>query len=84
MKYIYLSVFRPSDKKVLLQITNSASSTQMKEQCESDFLKVSKSFRIDAVYEGMREMNDDFNDAGYPAELEMELGGKPSWYSTCD
>jgi hypothetical protein len=32
----------------------------------------------------MREMNDDFNDDAYPTELEMEIGGRPSWYSTCD
>ena len=29
-------------------------------------------------------MNDDFNDESYPPELEMEIGGRPSWYSTCD
>ena len=29
-------------------------------------------------------MNDDFNDETYPAELQMEIGGTPSWYSTCD
>lgn len=32
----------------------------------------------------MREMNDDFNDDGYPSELEMEINGRPIWYSTCD
>ena len=32
----------------------------------------------------MREMNDDYNDETYPAEIQMEIGGTPSWYSTCD
>jgi len=44
---------------------------------------MSKSFRKSALYEGMREMNEDFSD-DFPSELQMEIGGKPVWYSTCD
>lgn len=47
-------------------------------------MKISTGFRKSALYHGMREMNDDFNDDSYPTELEMEIGGRPSWYSTCD
>ena len=33
----------------------------------------------------MREMNDDLiDDDAYPSELEMEINGRPRWYSTCD
>ena len=84
MKYIYVSVYRHTDKKILLQLTNTATSTQLQEQCARDFQKISMSFSKSALYHNMREMNDDFNDDAYPTELEMEIGGRPSWYSTCD
>jgi hypothetical protein len=82
MKYIYISIYRHSDKKSLLDIVNPMASNELKDQSILDFQNISKQFRKSALYEGMREMNDDYYDDGY--QLSEEIGGKPSWYSTCD
>ena len=36
-----------------------------------------------SLYDGMREMRDDMADTLSP-DMELEIGGKPIWYSTCD
>ena len=84
MKFVYVSVFRHSDKTILVSACNSNASSQLEQQTSDDFAHLSKLFRKTALYEGMREINDDFNDENYSSELELELGGRPTWFSTCD
>ena len=46
-------------------------------------MKVAKNFRKSALYSGMREMFEDPN-MKYPADLEEEINGTPTYFSTCD
>lgn len=83
MKFIYVNIYRHSDRTSVLSQFNSKSSEKLTEVTKSDFLKVSRDFKKSSLYEGMREMNDDFRD-DYRNDLTKEIGGTPTWFSTCD
>ena len=83
MKFIYINIFRHSDRTSILSTFNSSASEELMEQTKSDFIKVSRDFRKSSLYEGMRETNDEFVD-NYRSNLQKQIGGCPIWYSTCD
>ena len=85
MKFIYCTVFRHSDRKVLLSTFNIQCSQSLQTQASHDFNSLSASFRKTSIYEGMREVYDDASaESTYNPEVELEIGGRPVWYSTCD
>ena len=83
MKFIYVNIFRHSDRTSILSQYNTDASEDLIDSIKTDFLKVSRDFKKASLYEGMREINDDFHD-NYRSDLEKQIGGVPTWYSTCD
>ena len=69
MKFIYVNIFRHNDRTSILSQHNSDASDDLQDSIKTDFLKVSRDFKKASLYEGMREINDDFHD-NYRSDLE--------------
>mmetsp|Transcript_16563 Transcript_16563/g.28179 ORF Transcript_16563/g.28179 Transcript_16563/m.28179 type:complete len:130 (+) Transcript_16563:26-415(+) len=86
IKFGFLSVYRHSDRNILLQISKSCLSYELQEELRGEFITLASKFRKSSLYDQMRDINGDFSSEEYElgGELLHELGGKPIWYSTCD
>ena len=62
MKFIYVTIFRHGDRTVLLRCANNNASSKLKAECIEQFMQISKTFRKTALYENMREINEEFNE----------------------